>query len=174
MGLLIHALGDAYAHTYVDMNPTLGSPSRLRRNPHYKQERLYGPGIGHLLAGHTPDFIGHDPANYGDYVDQLYGILSALPNAGVPKPQWIAGLEDRANGFSGPSFSDFFKPEHLNGQEVAALRGLLGGYGESAYKYDPDSKDQPPTLPGMQQDLNFRDTLIDKIKNGVKGCCPKK
>jgi len=174
MGMLIHALGDAYAHTYVDSIPTLGSPKQLRPNPNYMHERLYPPGFGHFFSGHLPDYIGNNPKKYGDYVDQLYDILSTRPDAGVAHPEWIAELKAGANALPGPGFADYFTGGSLNRGEVNFLKNLDGGYASSAFHFDPDDESRP-TLSGRDksQEPDFRQNLIDKIRNGVKGCCPK-
>jgi RHS repeat-associated protein len=55
-GILLHALGDAYAHT--DGN-----------NEAWAWRR------GHFWAGHQPDWISSDPNKYRDYVRSLYASL---------------------------------------------------------------------------------------------------
>ena len=177
-GMLIHALGDAYAHSYIDWNSWQGSPRQGRPNPDYRQEMLYPPPFGHFFSGHMPDYIGSKPGPYGNYVDQLYGIygiLSGMNDGGTTHPEWVSALKDQANTFSKPNFvPDFLSTKDQNPMEVDALRNLPGGYNGSAHDYDPDDRTLPRTLPGMERDPSFRDKLINKIKNGVKCCVLKK
>lgn len=59
VGLLIHAYGDSYAHTY-------------QKNG---KEVAYGIPHGHAGDGHTPDKIGEFPQKYLSYVTNLYQDL---------------------------------------------------------------------------------------------------
>ena len=55
-GLMLHALGDSFAHTRAD-----GS--------------AYGELYGHAFDGHTPDIIGERPALYLTYVETMFDAL---------------------------------------------------------------------------------------------------
>jgi hypothetical protein len=59
VGLMIHAYGDSYAHTYLK----------------HGKEVAYGIPHGHAGDGHTPDKIGEFPEKYLAYVGQLYQDL---------------------------------------------------------------------------------------------------
>lgn len=60
IGLTIHALADAYAHTK-------GEPDALS---------AFGYVVGHLFHGHEPDFIAYDPDKYKAYTCALFEALS--------------------------------------------------------------------------------------------------
>lgn len=84
-GILIHALGDAYAHTFDLFG-----------------EHGFAPPFGHTLGGHAPDHIGNAPGKYEQYVQNLYGLLGGAaddPNlqaflASVPNCPAITFLDD--------------------------------------------------------------------------------
>jgi RHS repeat-associated protein len=156
-GILAHGFGDAYAHSY--------------QVPFSKRQRLYSPGIGHFFSGHLPDYIASNPGKYGEYTNQLYGILSSTnsdPNA-VMHPEYITGLQNAANGLPKPYLADFFFNGTQDTVEAEVLRNLPGGYNGP---FTPESSKDP--LPGMTQPAELMQGLIDKIKNGVAGCCPQK
>lgn len=77
-GLLVHALGDAYAHARPCASGTAPCCGRL-----------YGWPLGHGLKGHAPDLISNDTPKYLQYVRVLYGALEQ-PGA---SPQIIEALE---------------------------------------------------------------------------------
>jgi hypothetical protein len=62
-GLLIHALGDASAHTW-----------------NFLGEHGFPPPFGHLIGGHAPDHIGNNPGAYQNYVNNLFGLLGGQNN----------------------------------------------------------------------------------------------
>lgn len=66
VGLMIHAYGDSYAHTFLKMG----------------KEHSYRPPHGHAGHGHKPDKIGNFPKKYLEYVAGLY---VALGGQGDPK-----------------------------------------------------------------------------------------
>lgn len=57
-GLMLHALGDSFAHTRVDGT-------------------AYGELYGHAFDGHTPDIVGERPELYLTYVQTMFDALSA-------------------------------------------------------------------------------------------------
>lgn len=74
VGLLVHAYGDAYAHT--DENGD-----------------AYSPGIGHLLHWHGPDDIYNDIDKYMLYAGNLYELFRAV--GGGPKdPAMLVQLKN--------------------------------------------------------------------------------
>lgn len=65
LGLMIHAYGDSYAHTYLKNG----------------KEKAYGIPHGHAGDGHTPDKIGEFPDKYLAYVQGLYQALGGTGSA---------------------------------------------------------------------------------------------
>lgn len=59
LGLIVHAYGDSYAHTYLKNG----------------KETAYGIPLGHAGDGHTPDKIGEFPDKYLAYIQSLYEAL---------------------------------------------------------------------------------------------------
>lgn len=167
-GLLIHALGDSYAHAYPTQRRL---PGRQGGWVPDGGELMNPPVIGHALSGHTPDYIASNPAKYANYVDQLYGVLSSM-NGGAPtNPDMIAGLKAAANGLSKPGLVAFFSDTKQNGYESTKIRNLPGGFsGSQRSDYFPENESTP--WGGMTRDADFRRRLLDKMKNGVSGCCP--
>ena len=180
-GLLIHALGDAYSHTYLAdaIVPTNGPyfPTGPYM-PMRKEETLYGPSpflfgfnIGHLTSGHTPDYIASNPKNYGAYVDKLYENLKAMNGGAAAHPEMLDALKNVANGFQKPGVYDYFSDTYDNNQnliESKALRDILGGY-KGPYKPETGAL----VVPRMKIDPATMQNFMNAIKNGVKGCpCP--
>ncbi len=60
-GFLLHRFGDTYAHA-------TGSGAA--------ENNTFNTGIGHGMKGHHPDIIHERPELYGQYVRELYGVLS--------------------------------------------------------------------------------------------------
>jgi hypothetical protein len=181
--MLIHALGDAYAHTYTDNNKFLGSPRNQRLNPNYGKDVLFPPRIGHFFSGHAPDFIGNNPKKYGEYVDQLYETMQSLNPGGNYDPSTINNLKLQAYLMPPSSLmSDVFTSDAQNENSNEAFRlGILsGGYYGSSNLFNPDGsvktlRDTFTEQWNMPVDSIFgdsRNSLIQKIKNGVSGCCP--
>ena len=67
-GIIIHALGDAYAHTYTKDGQTYA----------------YGYPWGHALASHVPDEIGQNFSEYEAYIRALYNDLGGSLTSGAP------------------------------------------------------------------------------------------
>jgi hypothetical protein len=123
--------------------------------------------------GHLPDYISDNRTKYGDYVDQLYSILRTSPEAGEPHPEWIDSLKAKA-GLQQAGVLDYFTTKYLNDKgEVGVLSGLNGGYDSSKFsnRYRPEDGG---TYEDMINSIDVRDDLIQRIKNGIKGCCPSK
>lgn len=170
-GFLIHALGDTYAHAYDHVFVAVGPPQSARYIWKPIPEKLFPPHIGHFSDGHHPDYIAANPAKFGRYVDQLYGLLSSMNDGAVTHPEWIAGLKAAANNFRQPGLADFFSDNTQNGSESKEIRYLPGGFSESSRSgYFPERESNP--APGLTRGSEFRATLIEKIKNGIGGCCP--
>jgi len=92
---------------------------------------------------------------------------------GIPNPSLITGLKNAANGLPSPSFfPDYFSSTNQDSIETQALRDLPGGYNGSDF-INPST---PTLLDKMTQSSDAPDmqSLMDKIKNGVSGCCPPK
>lgn len=66
VGLIIHAYGDSYAHTYINGD----------------EEHAYGWPLGHAEDGHAPDKIALAGPKYLTYVGRLY---KALGGQGDPR-----------------------------------------------------------------------------------------
>jgi RHS repeat-associated protein len=58
LGISLHRLGDSFAHTIPG------------------KEGMFGPDVGHLFYGHSPDKIKNRPELYLKYVDVLFETLS--------------------------------------------------------------------------------------------------
>jgi RHS repeat-associated protein len=175
LGIVIHALGDAYAHAFPHFKRIPGRENDKGNrwggkdggNMTSDGERLYSPGLGHFFQGHMPDYIASDPAKYGNYVDQLYELLSGLSDGMDANPDMIDSIKALANGLPQPGIGDFFFDATQNQIESDALRNLPGGYND---EYHPEWLDTPKD--GTVQNDAFMSGLMDKIKNGIKECCP--
>jgi hypothetical protein len=65
-GLLVHALGDSYAHSYlVESNDSTEQ----------QHDELYSWPFGHAFAGHEPDVIANHKQKYKTYLEALYRAL---------------------------------------------------------------------------------------------------
>jgi len=62
-GIIIHAFGDSYAHSFTDAKTG--------------QSLAYSFPFGHGAQGHTPDLPALRPQLYANYVNDLYGSLPA-------------------------------------------------------------------------------------------------
>jgi hypothetical protein len=161
IGFTIHALGDAFAHTYRDETGL----------------HAFGWPFGHgsqNVSGTSPDSIGLSHAAYSGYVDALYeglsgmnanyavtGSLGAIKNAGLK-----AGLPSLRNWAAG-------KPIDV-GAESEAMRQYAISQGLSD-EYNPlisgrqtfDSKYRTPTRDEVRQ-------YLDALKKAcVKDACGK-
>lgn len=170
-GILIHGLGDSYAHAHPVKSMI---PKWLGGKGDTGKESLYDPGVGHGPQGHTPDYIGNYPAKYGRYVDQLYSILKGQGQATEPpNPVLLESIKATANSFHKSAWTDKFgDPDKGQGKyEADALRNLKGGFGENPQVYVPEGGDNLAPFFGDPLSKTFRDSLIEKIKKGVHGCC---
>jgi hypothetical protein len=79
-GLLIHRLGDSFAHREL----AGGLFGETGPSPSYANTYKYD-GWGHLHDGHTPDVIQRDPKKYQEYVRTLTQALSAYSNGLTPE-----------------------------------------------------------------------------------------
>lgn len=84
-GLLIHALGDTYAHTKNELNS--------------EKEQAYGVWIGHLipsLFGKSPDKIktSLNEPKYLAYITDLYQLLSRNPNTDTSFQEFYQFIDD--------------------------------------------------------------------------------
>jgi RHS repeat-associated protein len=146
-GLLIHAYGDAYAHTWFDP---------------FGNEHGFAPPFGHLFGGHAPDHIGNDPFKYRDYAQSLYTLLGGAPG----NPLFQSFLESVPTQASSTIFDDaaISAAEPIWGQSWVQM--LL-----------PAGMNAPASVPGFQanRSLSTDDTnaLMDMIQAAVSsgGCC---
>jgi RHS repeat-associated protein len=141
-GMLIHALGDAFAHT--DAN-----------------DKAYGWPIGHALTGnggHAPDLIGNNFGKYKLYVWTLAGVLSKQPNGGIP---W-ANVRNLNFVFMGA------RSLPISGNETT----LMGTWARSMFgynfAYDPNDGDHtdPTMFMPTRGDVQ---SLMDKIRCSCHG-----
>lgn len=175
-GILIHSFGDSYAHAHPTFKRKPGHEldkegdvySGKGANMASTGESMYGTNVGHLFSGHMPDYIASNPGKYGSYVDNLYSVLSGMNGGAGVHPEWIQGLKDQAGSLSRPGFMDFFTDHWQNKMESDALRNLPGGYKGD---YHPEDNEKLPA-DKPTRDAAFMQNLINKIKGGIKGCCP--
>ena len=85
LGFLLHAYGDAFAHSYRDDNRFILDPNRCPRqkgmvpNPHFGERYLYRAPLGHALEGHAPDLVRSDIALFHTYFTNLVQLLNGGP-----------------------------------------------------------------------------------------------
>ena len=166
IGLLIHALGDTYAHSYI------GSDN---------QSHLYGDEVGHVRAGHTPDFIGSNPANYISYAQDLYSTLTNSsepinrPNA--PNPGVLQQIAQAATA-AGQQYNKLTSTQKTaqaaftdwDSVDRAAIDLFVNG----KYTYvGPNYPIDNSPVPSDVADTAAKN-LIQKMKSGIPGCCPPK
>jgi hypothetical protein len=147
-GLIIHALGDAYAHTYPDEKGVL---------------HPYGPGIGHAFKNFpqfaSPDDIGNHAATYRNYVRALYGVLSPGGN-----PSTIDAVLNLSN--------DLVR-DPVN--QIGKLRTLAQNEFEYNDPYAPESSGTArlPSYEALHKKITGRDVmnLMNKIRNACIQPC---
>jgi hypothetical protein len=148
MGLIIHALGDAYAHTYRDDQGVL---------------HPYGPGIGHGFKNvpqfASPDDIANHPATYRNYVRALYGVLSPGGN-----PSTIDSVLNLSNDLVRDPVNQIGKLRTLAQNEF--------GYNDP---YAPESSDTArlPAYEALHKKVTRQDVmnLMNKIRNACVQPC---
>jgi hypothetical protein len=165
-GFIIHALGDAYAHTF------LGKDEKWHAFP---------SPMGHgaeSARGRTPDSIGHNYANYVDFVDALYeGLAGQVPPDDAVKLRlsdikfWArqAGKENWKLGLTGGISDQSMQAESREMQKRAQAMGLGDVYydpigGHLPEYYGDRTRSYPKPEKGDVQ------KLMDKIKDacGIK------
>lgn len=174
-GLLLHAFGDSYAHSYVDSKPYLPitsvyGPVRPISNPHYGQELLYSAPLGHGAEGSKPDYVSLRPALYGQYLTDLTTTL----NGGLLNSSQTAQLQSVLN-----QVNDFPKAT-IGDLEIVRFRGIALQFGYPRGGYRPEANhalSATDFLAGPAKGLGFGipsgadvNALLDRIK---KACCGK-
>jgi len=142
-GLIIHALGDAYAHTWFDW---------------FGGEHGFGAPFGHALAGHAPDHIGTDPGKYQNYVGSLYSAPGGAPN----NPDLQAFLASVPSNPACCIFQDNGIPRDEAQWGHDQVQALLGHDPGGVPKLDPNTALSPKEVNGLMK-------LIEDTAKG--GCC---
>lgn len=142
-GLLIHALGDTYAHTKNEFNSD--------------NEQAYGVWIGHLLPslfGSSPDQI-KTPLNepkYLGYISDLYQLLSGNSTTNVRFQEFYRFVDDlKCEGDQCPNFHAIFntkvndEPARIDQFQAcmnSSMRQLTKSEVQSVMDYMSDSRKQ--------------------------------
>lgn len=155
--MLLHPYGDSWPH------------STRRRNG---QEKLDGPLVGHLFRGHKADYISGNQEKYGRYVDSLSSVLPQIQSGLTPNPMIGDELKSMARNLKKPGFLSFFKNEKQDGDEASAIR-KISNYSGTFHPEDPGQR-AVPSIVSEADAIKIANGLLDKIKNGVAGCCPPK
>ena len=149
-GLLAHAFGDSYAHTFVDEKGV---------------EQSYGFPFGHAFTdhgGHEPDLPVLRPDLYKTYVNELFNALPEGPNGSSKnRLRSVLNTVDLLPS-QDPNATEFIHIDRLRSASFYSrpYRPELGGHS----KNPPQGKDSLGDLsPELVQNL------LDRIK---KGCCP--
>jgi hypothetical protein len=193
-GILMHAYGDAYAHSHPTghnewvgkgRRPLPWDKGRGLDGWKYVQdgERQYPPFWGHGPQGHLPDYIAVNPELYGRYVDRMFGVMQGLNPGGQTNPALIAALKKGAFDMTNHHNWRFTPENEQNASEIEALL-KIGRDNGAAYGggYRPENHNGTNSLNAMPfSDKDWRGwgsgnmmSLINKIKKGVDGCCPPK
>jgi RHS repeat-associated protein len=126
MGFLLHALGDAYAHTWVGRNDIYSHRGPVVSGSGAGFTVGYPSLIGHAADGNWPDIIGNRPGLYVNFLDYLQGCL---PGGGLKTIQ-PTGLREHILGTS-PLLSPVASQDRARSfaSDVMAMKGgSLGGY----------------------------------------------
>lgn len=169
-GLLLHAFGDAYAHSFVD--------------PKTKQEQAYKYPYGHGHAGSDPDFPALRPELYETYVNDLASSLPAGPLA--QRPELVSQII-RENHYESKvletdqgliddwiqvlAYPNRYTPEAAQRDLIQFIIDKVG----YPNVYRPENGTYSDNHPAGADDLGTLSRvrvqqLMDKIKNG---CCEK-
>ena len=108
-GIALHRLGDSYVHSKSN-------------------GRMYGPGVGHLFAGHSPDKIANRPELYLQYVNDLVGTLGGS-NVDLFTFEYVAN----SGGSTGQNSAIFEAEVRL--REGAGSFSVLGSHASAIGSY---------------------------------------
>jgi len=149
-GLLLHAFGDSFAHTYID--------------PKTQKLMAYSYPFGHRDEGSDPDLPSLRPGLYKDYVNAMF---QSLPPGPLPQNQSLVGGIIQQNQDLSTLSNPFVAQDALVSYIIK----------QAAYQnaYRPEKGDYSSNPPTGVDDLGTlsRDRiqkLIDYIK---KNCCNK-
>jgi len=150
-GLLAHAFGDSYAHTYTD--PKTGDAAAYR----YPQ--------GHGLDGNAPDLPSLRPGLYQQYVADLF---NSIPAGQLPQNPGLL------NSIVGKNLALSSTPDPYIAQSI--LNSFIINQSGYANTYRPERGDYQSNPPKGKDDLgpltrSHVQSVIDLIK---KKCCQKK
>lgn len=158
-GLIIHAFGDAYAHSYVEDGKVkaYGGITGHGIFPTAAGWVTNPLGLGNVFGGH-PDSIGLHNNTYRKYVNDLYDVLKT----GGGDPSRIGALEGLADTFSRNRTS-------VEG-EIAALRKLAieRGY-TSSYAPEASGEERLPKFEHFHGDIT--DKEIKEVIALIKKAC---
>jgi RHS repeat-associated protein len=169
LGFLIHAFGDAYAHSYVDPWRWTGSPKGGHPNPNFGQEVLYNAPWGHGFDGHTPDLVRANPDKFNRYFVDLVTTLNNAPLSPDQQNQVNAFLNAVQNGLA----------NNPNQDESEVFRNIVTqpGYGYPANGYDPDQggpfrPNAFPNVPNLNDiHLPTEPEIQDLLRRIRRACC---
>lgn len=133
VGLVIHALADAYAHTTIE-NGKL---------------KAFGSVVGHLWHGHTPDIIAYDPPKYKDYVCNLFMALKRINSCEPYTDELMAMIE----GLKKSRDAELMHFERLAKEKYAFSEDYYSIKGEE-WKNTIKEEDILSTLKYMESQLN--------------------
>lgn len=111
VGLMIHAYGDSYAHTYVREG----------------KEHAYGIPFGHAGDGHAPDKIGLFGQKYLSYVSRLFKALGGSGDAQLSLGRLFQIVCDSSGDLPGVTeeITDYAMELGMGGQDSEAVRNRL-------------------------------------------------
>jgi hypothetical protein len=148
-GLIIHALGDSYAHTYKTLDADEMHLLRV----------AYAYPIGHAFTpdgGHNPDIIRRHPDLYDSYLSNLYTALS--PSGQGANPTLLQNLQ---------AFSRTLSADPATAIQQMSQYARQNGYD---FPYEPSgvgNTDQ--SMDNLDRDMVTQ--VLEKIR---KACCPSK
>jgi hypothetical protein len=160
--MVLHALGDAFAHSFLDER-IYEAPDVYVPSPTYGQVVTYPYPLGHAFQGTTPDQISARPDLFADYaVNAMWGLNGG--GAGGENAFYLFPMMDAAKQLSGNSDVSVWQMRSL-----AQKYGYDRSFNPSANEmFTPGTTVQRggedlriPTISEVQK-------LIDKIKCGCQ------
>ncbi len=171
IGILLHALGDTYAHSYASWSYGIDGDRRIIIEG---ADAAYTYPFGHALSGHGPDYIANNRARYSDYVYDMYQLFREINPSSQGNLNFIFDLQTEVHGVPYQSVG----LERQNAQEILFLNRFSESRG---YRYEGTYRPELAT-PGPYpvsdegwsewgEDGNGKmDTLLRKITEPKK-CC---
>lgn len=154
-GIVIHALGDSYAHTRrVEARDASGVVTGT-------EEQAYGSPLGHgaQRQPNAPDVISNRPELFGEYVTALADALSRVSGEKVNQQQ-LDGIRKVVTGLP-PGGND-------GRADTAALRGLAQNEFGYVDPYAPETSPEATSerLPDLtQEQVN---ATMEEIRNRIR------